>query len=73
MDTFVLEVKPQANLSMIVKLDDEAAKMIYNLQMQSGADKKYIVSEMIKFCYPRCKIKQCGIEVKGKGEHCCEI
>lgn len=68
MDTFVLEVKPQANLSMIVKLDDEAAKMIYKLQMQSGADKKYIVSEMIKFCYPRCEIKQYGIEVKGKGE-----
>lgn len=65
MDTFVLNVKPQANLSMLVKLDDEAAEMIYKLQMQSGADKKYIVSEMIKFCYHRCEIKHCGIEAKG--------
>lgn len=68
MDTFVLKTKPQPNLSMIVKLDDEAAKMIQELQTQSGADKKYIVSEMIKFCYPRCEIKQCGIEVKDKGK-----
>ena len=66
MDTFVLEVKPQANLSMVIKLDDEAADMIYRLQLQSGLDKKYIVSEMIKFCFPRCAIMPCGLEVKSK-------
>lgn len=61
MDRFVLDVKPRANISLVVKLDGEAAAMLYEIQRASGADKKYIVSEMIKFCYERCEIKKCSI------------
>lgn len=63
MDKFILEVKPQADLSMVVKLDPEAAALVYRLQMASGADKKYIVSEMVKFCYPRCEIKRAEFKI----------
>lgn len=63
MDKFILEVKPQADISMVVKLDSEAAALIYKLQILSGADKKHIVSEMVKFCYPRCEIRRAEIKI----------
>lgn len=68
MDKFILEVKPQADLSMVVKLDSEAAALVYKLQMASGADKKHIVSEMVKFCYPRCEIRRAELKI-GENEN----
>ena len=53
---------------MVVKLDSEAAALVYKLQMASGADKKHIVSEMVKFCYPRCEIKRAELKI-GENEN----
>lgn len=60
MDKLTFNV-PESTVSkegMVVKIDAEAAAMLLDIAGKTGMDKKYIVSEMIKFSYPRTEIKR---------------
>ncbi len=60
MDKLIFNV-PESTVSkegMVVKIDAEAAAMLLDIAGKTGMDKKYIVSEMIKFSYPRTEIKR---------------
>lgn len=46
---------------IVVKVDGEAAAMLIDLSNRTGMNKKYIVSEMIKFAYPRTEVKQVAL------------
>ena len=60
MDKLIFNI-PESTVSnegMVVRIDAEAAAMLLDISSKSGMDKKYIVSEMIKFSYPRTEIKR---------------
>jgi hypothetical protein len=63
MDKFVLNKQRPVGAGIVVKIDGEAAEMICELQAESGADKKFIISEMIKFCYERTEIQDRRIRI----------
>lgn len=60
MDKLIFNVSESnvSNEGMVVRIDAEAAAMLLDISNKSGMDKKYIVSEMIKFSYPRTEIKR---------------
>lgn len=41
---------------MVVRIDAEAAAMVLDIAGKTRMDKKYIISEMIKFVYPRTEV-----------------
>lgn len=60
MDKLIFNV-PETTISKegtVVKIDAEAAAMLLDIAGKTGMDKKYIVSEMIKFSYPRTEVKR---------------
>ena len=65
MDKFILNVEHKASESEIIRIDGEAARLLYDLMGRSGASKKHIVSEMIKFCHPRTEIMHNGVKING--------
>lgn len=69
MDELIFNV-PETTVSnegMVVRIDAEAAAMLLDISDKSGMDKKYIVSEMIKFSYPRTKVKKVKLNFKERG------
>ena len=69
MDKLIFNV-PETTVSsegMVVRIDAEAAAMLLDISDKSGMDKKYIVSEMIKFSYPRTMIKKVKLNFKERG------
>ncbi len=69
MDKLIFNV-PESNVSaegMVVRIDAEAAAMILDIAEKTGMDKKYIVSEMIKFSYPRSEVKRVTLDFKDGG------
>ncbi len=71
MDKFILNKQIPSGGGIVVKIDGEAAQMICELQSKTYADKKYIVSEMIKFCFERAEIRDRKIEIKEMREDDC--
>ena len=66
MDKLVFNV-PESTVSnegMVVRIDAEAAAMLLDISDKTGMDKKYIVSEMIKFSYPRTEVKHVKLNFK---------
>lgn len=66
MDKFIINI-PVSNIDekgIVVRIDGEAATCLANITSQTGASNKFIVSEMIKFCYERLEINQVKIGFK---------
>lgn len=66
MDKLIFSV-PDATVSsegMVVRIDAEAAAMLLDITAKTGMDKKYIVSEMIKFSYPKTEVKKVRLNFK---------
>ena len=62
MDKLIIEATPSMRDDvMVVKLDGEAAWMIGKLSFESGVSKKRIISEMVKFCFPRTEIRKVSV------------
>lgn len=60
MDKLIFNI-PEVTVSkedIVVKVDGETAAMLIDLSNRTGMSKKYIVSEMIKYAYPRTEVKQ---------------
>lgn len=69
MDKLVFNV-PESTVSndgMVVRIDAEAAAMLLDISDKTCMDKKYIVSEMIKFSYPRTEVKRVNLNFKEGG------
>lgn len=66
MDKLVFNVPKSAvsNEGIVVRIDAEAAAMLLDISNKTGMDKKYIVSEMIKFSYPRTEIERVKLNFK---------
>ena len=67
MDKLIFDVRETtiSKEGAVVKIDAEAAAMLLDIASKTGRDKKYIVSEMIKFSYPRTEVKRVMFSVKG--------
>ncbi len=66
MDKLIFDV-PETTISKegaVVKIDAEAAAMLLDIASKTGRDKKYIVSEMIKFSYPRTEVRRVMLSFK---------
>ena len=69
MDKLIIEATPSMRDDvMVVKLDGEAAWMLGKLSFESGVNKKKIISEMVKFCYPRTEIHRVSVGFKDMEE-----
>lgn len=65
MDKLVLTVPESTiNKDITVRVDAEAAAMLLDISKKSGMNYKYIVSEMIKFSYPRTEIERVKLNFK---------
>lgn len=66
MDKFILETQSKeiSDNGIVVRIDGEAAQLLTELISHSGINKKKIVSEMIKFCYPRTEIRRVTVNFK---------
>lgn len=66
MDKFILNALSQEiqKNGIVVRIDGEAAQLLTDLMSRSGINKKNIVSEMIKFCYPRTEIHRVTINIQ---------
>lgn len=42
---------------MVVRLDNEASSMLYDIMCKTSMERTHIISEMVKFCYSRIEIK----------------
>ena len=52
------------NKEMVVKIDAEAAAMPLDIAGETGLRKKYILSEMVKFSYPRIEVRHVTLSFK---------
>lgn len=70
MDKFILNALSQdvQKYGIVVRIDGEAAQLLNDLMSRSGVNKKNIVSEMIKFCYPRTEIHRVTINIQDMEE-----
>lgn len=59
-------IENEPSNGIVVRIDGEAAELLNELVEQSGATRKQLVSEMIRFCYPRIEVER--IKVRFGGE-----
>ena len=58
---------------MVVRIDNEASAMLYDLMCKTRMEKMQLVSEMIKFCYPRIIVKHVKMNLVDDTEQVMEV
>lgn len=70
MDKFIISVAapPQNDRGIVIRIDSDSANLLHDIQSKTGASNRFLVSEMIKFCYDRTVINRVTVDFKDKIE-----